>query len=104
MEVGALILVVVAALFGVSLLIGALVCTVFGAIILFELAAEQGFLGLAAYFACWVFLFPVMLIASLIIGLVIAIKTGKPIGTNEYKLTKNERLARKLRARLGYDN
>ncbi len=43
-----------------------------GAIFLFAYAAEQGFIGVAAYVACWVFLFPVMLIASIITGYSIA--------------------------------
>ena len=39
------------------------------ALLLFAWAAEQGFVGVAAYVACWVFLFPVML-AICIIGAV----------------------------------
>ena len=35
---------------------------------LFYWASEQGFLGIAAYFACWIFLFPFMLIACAIYG------------------------------------
>lgn len=42
--------------------------TFFGAALMFAFAGEQGFIGLAAYIACWVFMFPVMLILSLIIG------------------------------------
>ena len=40
-----------------------------GAVLLFEFAAEQGFVGLAAYLACWFFLFPAMLIICTILGL-----------------------------------
>ncbi|MEZ5813246.1 MAG: hypothetical protein R3E13_00730 [Alphaproteobacteria bacterium] len=47
-----------------------LTALVVGAITLFAFAAEQGFIGLAAYFACWVFLLPVMLVASILVGLV----------------------------------
>ena len=32
------------------------------AAILFLLASEQGFIGIAVYIACWVFMFPVMLV------------------------------------------
>ena len=39
-----------------------------GAPFLFALAAEQGFIGRAAYVVCWVFLFPVMLIICIVIG------------------------------------
>lgn len=35
---------------------------------LFEWAAEQGFLGVAAYAACWIFMFPLMVIICLIGG------------------------------------
>ena len=49
-------------LFGLAAVVGALVLCYF--------ASEQGFIGLAAYVACWVFLFPVMLVISIIIGFV----------------------------------
>jgi hypothetical protein len=39
-----------------------------GAISLFAWAVEQGFVGVAAYFACWFFLFPIMVVASIITG------------------------------------
>jgi len=39
-----------------------------GAVFLFSWAGEQGFIGVAIYFACWFFLFPVMLVASIISG------------------------------------
>ena len=40
-----------------------------GAIVLFHWAAEQAFLGVIAYAAAWVFLFPLMLVASLVVGI-----------------------------------
>lgn len=39
-----------------------------GAFSLLEFASEQGFIGIAVYFACWFFMFPLMLIASVIVG------------------------------------
>ncbi len=42
----------------------------FGAIAIFAWASEQGFLGFIAYFAAWVFLFPLMIIFSFIGGLI----------------------------------
>ncbi|MBC8551921.1 MAG: hypothetical protein H8D23_19915 [Candidatus Brocadiales bacterium] len=39
-----------------------------GAIALLEWAGESGFVGVAAYFACWVFLFPLMLAGCIITG------------------------------------
>ena len=40
-----------------------------GAWALAQFAALQGFVGLAAYAAAWVFLMPVMAIASVIVGI-----------------------------------
>jgi hypothetical protein len=64
---------------GILLLIAALVVGGYlikwlflGAVILFAWAGESGFVGVAAYFACWVFLFPVMLVGSIIIGMLSA--------------------------------
>lgn len=49
-----------------------LLCAAFaGAMFVLELAAEQGFIGIAVYIACWVFFFPVMLVICVIIGLFI---------------------------------
>jgi hypothetical protein len=39
-----------------------------GALTLLSFASAQGFVGLAAYVACWVFMSPVMLTASVIVG------------------------------------
>jgi hypothetical protein len=77
------VVVVVAALVGVLLLLGLAFALLVagvkgalrtigygfaGAIQIFSFAAEQGFLGIAAYVACWVFMAPVMLVASVIVG------------------------------------
>jgi len=43
-----------------------------GAVFLFAWASEQGFIGAAAYFACWILLFPFMLTACIITGAVIS--------------------------------
>jgi hypothetical protein len=47
--------------------------TFFGASVLFAFAAAQGFVGIAAYVAMWVFVFPLMLIASVLIGAIRAL-------------------------------
>ena len=55
-------------------LMAALAAAVFvfrGAVLLLAFAGAQGFIGLAAYVAAWVFLFPVMLVASFGFGLFI---------------------------------
>ena len=44
----------------------------FGTLFLFAYASEQGFIGTAAYFACWILLFPFMLAACIITGAVIS--------------------------------
>ena len=43
-----------------------------GAVFLFAWTGEQGFIAVAAYFACWIFLFTFMLAASVITGAVIS--------------------------------
>ena len=43
-----------------------------GAVFLFAWAGAQGFIGAATYFACWIFLFPFMLAASVITGAVLS--------------------------------
>jgi|GEM_PF-6628764 len=39
-----------------------------GAGVVFAYASEQGFIGVAVFAACWFFMFPVMVIVSLIVG------------------------------------
>ena len=39
-----------------------------GAVVLFAFASEQGFVGIAVYIACWVFMFPVMLVICIVLG------------------------------------
>ena len=41
-----------------------------GAVLLLEAAGNQGFIGFILYVAAWVFMFPVMLIISIIYGFV----------------------------------
>ena len=45
---------------------------VVGAGSLFRWASEQGFIGVAVYFACWIFLFPFMLAACVIVGAMVS--------------------------------
>lgn len=40
-----------------------------GVAALWELAITQGFLGFAAFLACWVFMFPVMVVVSVLVGI-----------------------------------
>ena len=66
---GTVILIIV----GILALLIALILLKFlfaGAVILFNWASEQGFVGVAVYFACWVFLLPVMIAACIISGAV----------------------------------
>jgi len=41
----------------------------YGAIGFFAMAAAQGFIGIAAYIACWVFLAPVMAVVCVLFGI-----------------------------------
>lgn len=47
---------------------------IIGFLFLFAMAGEQGFIGLAVFVACWVFMFPVMLGITAIVGLIITFK------------------------------
>lgn len=60
--------VVILALVALVIAIGLLLVGFSGALVLFAFAALQGFLGIAAYFAAWVVLFPVMAVASIVVG------------------------------------
>jgi hypothetical protein len=48
--------------------LGILGYAIAGALRILSFASGQGFIGLAAYAACWFFLSPVMLAASVIVG------------------------------------
>ncbi len=63
--------IILLAVLAVTLIVGLsfLAWAVAGAIVLFAFAANQGFVGIAVYVACWVFLFPVMLVASIVLGI-----------------------------------
>jgi len=63
-----IILLVVGALFALVIFVLLLWAAFFGAAFLFAAASKQGFIGLAVYVACWVLLFPVMLIICIGIG------------------------------------
>lgn len=57
---------VVAVLVGLWLIFAAFT----GAVAILGFASEQGFIGVTVYILLWVFLFPVMLIISIIVGIV----------------------------------
>lgn len=61
-------LIVVAIIVAIGLVLGLLMLAFRGAANLFVMAAEQGFIGLAVYFACWIAGFPVMLVVCIILG------------------------------------
>ena len=53
-----------------------LILVVTGAGVLFRWAYEQAFVGVAVYFACWIFLFPLMLVACFVAAIVWGIQQG----------------------------
>ena len=71
MEAYVIILLVVGGILALGIAILLIIAAFGGAVFLFEFAAEQGFVGIAAYIACWVFFFPVMLVICIIVGLFI---------------------------------
>ncbi len=46
-----------------------LVAFIYGSIDLFVFAGQQGFIGLAAFVACWVFFWQILTVISVLIGL-----------------------------------
>lgn len=101
-EIGIIILLVVAGLLAVWLAVWLAIklfrWALAGALYLLAFAGEQGFIGLAAYIACWVFLFPAMLVISIIIGIVI----GAAVRAAGADVREEERI-RKTRRQLGLD-
>jgi len=64
-------LIVVGVLIGlVGLALGLVGTGINGALRLLAFASEQGFIGIAVYAACWFFMLPLMLIASVIVGMI----------------------------------
>jgi hypothetical protein len=59
-----IVLIVVVLILGLALL----GMVIEGAIALLAYASEQGFVGIITYFAAWVFLFPLMITLSIVIG------------------------------------
>ena len=90
-EIWIIILLVVAGLLAVWLAIKLFGWALTGALYLLAFAGEQGFIGLAAYIACWVVLFPAMLVISIIVGIV----AGADV--------REEDRIRKTRRQLGLD-
>jgi hypothetical protein len=43
----------------------------YGTLAVLGWASEQGFIGIAAFAACWIFIFPVMLVFCIIVGFVV---------------------------------
>jgi hypothetical protein len=72
-----LIIVIVAVIALLIISLWALGSLLEGAAILLAWASSQGFIGVAVYFALWIFAFPFMLIVSIIIGLVSIWTLGK---------------------------
>jgi hypothetical protein len=59
-----------AVLIGLALILAALLFLFEGAGLLLIWAMKSGFVGFAAYVACWVLLFPVMLVGSILLGFI----------------------------------
>ena len=81
------ILVIVAVIVLFFIAIYAIVLLFSGSVVLLAWASSQGFIGVAIYFALWIFAFPFMLIASIITGLV-----------SEWALTKEKRKEKQIQA------
>jgi hypothetical protein len=64
-----------------------------GALQLFGFAAEQGFLGIAAYVACWVFMAPVMLIGCIVVGYLCAAHVAEQPSSAPRVITREAQMA-----------
>ena len=73
---GQIAILIVAGLLALALALFLLLAGFVGAVIIFGYAGLQGFVGIAAYFAAWVFLFPIMATISIIVGIVTLFKVG----------------------------
>ncbi len=71
MEPWAIILLVVVGLFALWLIVKLGMAAIVGAVWMFRYFDKQGYMELAVYIAGWVFLFPVMLVVSILVGLVV---------------------------------
>jgi hypothetical protein len=114
-----IVLLVVAGLFVLAVVVGLAIRLLWWAFLggglILALALEQGFLGLAAYVACWVLLFPVMLTISIIVGFLATLvddrEQKRRMGVVGFWANLRRRKAERLRARqrkmrmqLGYDD
>ena len=85
-----------------------IVLAFWGAIVILAFAAEQGFVGLAAYVACWVLFFPVMLIVSIVVGVGVSLVASYEFGLlAKLRRGKEERIRarqQKMRKQLGYED
>lgn len=71
-------------LIAVSLALGLLIHAFGVAVRLLVWAGNQGFVGIAVYVACWVFMFPVMAVICLIVGLIQMLSGLTPWGEPDY--------------------
>ncbi len=69
METWLVVLLIGGGLLALLLLMFLGILAIKGAVALFAMAVDQGFVGIAAYIACWVLLAPAMLVACIIAGL-----------------------------------
>ena len=67
-SIALIVVAIIVALLLIGLALRLLVFAFVGAAHLFAIAAAQEFIGLAVYFACWVFMFPLMLVVCIILG------------------------------------
>jgi hypothetical protein len=114
-----IVLLVVAGLFVLLFVVGLALILLWwaflGGRLILAFAVEQGFLGLAAYVACWVLLFPVMLTISIVVGFLVARASSEARKEDSsaggllasLRKRKEERMRarqRKTRRQLGYED
>ncbi len=75
----AIVLGCAAIFYGCVILLWIMAVTFDGGLAIYIVARDQDFLGVAGYVACWVFMFPVMLVISFIVGLFDPMRPSSPL-------------------------
>ena len=68
MEAHEIILLVVGGILALGIVVWLVIAAFSGAVFLLAFAAKQGSVGITVYIACWVLVFPVMLVICIIVG------------------------------------
>ena len=100
---GQIAILIVAGLLALALALFLLFAGFIGAVIIFGFAGLQGFVGIAAYFAAWVFLLPIMATISIIVGIATIFIGGADDRQKRFDAREERRMAKWRQKNLGED-